>query len=876
MKYEVEYEASMIHQSNTEYGASSSLDLLQKKKECFFYKNKEIKIENENELANVDQPLMFGNELFSHNIKNSVLVSSPVSNNNSPIKEILSKYTWFQGENCLPSNRSSNFLFMKQHSDFMTSLKLSDENYTLEGPFTLSHSNCGTNLSVNFPAVKSSSINILSSLMDKHSDHQVNMDSMNQYHNETKEIHITSRASLISRLCCYVEYKERGKTYDYDNQSSFTIKSPHLGTTCTHNIKKKEALQTIHEKEIFQTQVGEVESNFLNLSFLNSLQPDQRLTNIKEINSETLSDCSSVKAFTSIETNDEHDTTCVKLQEQNPTDFAPEIDLWFQNQYLVPTSPLATNNTVAVSNISDMTVKNASITDLKKTMFNTDAFLRLINLPSYKKIKSNEYRFSKRSSQHFKNRMENLKDVLPVIEEELISESVYLPSISIKTSQKTDNFDFKHQTAGYQIEGEIRSDGNQSNVKNECITLKGEASKPNDGDQTDGDQADAKINYIVLKNIALVPLVLTFVSNDIKQIDIKRRMPLLKPVHQEMNNTTKNNMKINNTRVNNMRINDESRTVSLMQSKISLIKKNQQKNFESDYILNKVHGESKLTPGQSNNIIYDLLRKYSSSTVSLLEKEHVRAVNSNYSLQNSIRSEENIFTYSGSNKMMFMNEENEAESIARRRRKLSTNPFLLNYANQDKMVKRLKDINFRNEPNVFENEPSLFEKETSVFEKEVDLLEIKSQKKTIVKKVTKSTQYTESLSQDSNKAKKRSNLFRVDSYLSKNGNAFFKRKQERRLRHKNSVPDDMYSTNFDIANTVDEKGNSCLHVAAANSDISTIKFILNNGGDASKRNKNNCLPIDLARDFQTAKLLSSAMLFYSKDSETTALTSNLK
>ncbi|XP_057302933.1 uncharacterized protein LOC130637714 [Hydractinia symbiolongicarpus] len=67
---------------------------------------------------------------------------------------------------------------------------------------------------------------------------------------------------------------------------------------------------------------------------------------------------------------------------------------------------------------------------------------------------------------------------------------------------------------------------------------------------------------------------------------------------------------------------------------------------------------------------------------------------------------------------------------------------------------------------------------------------------------------------------------------------------------------------FDI-DVVDDSGNSCLHHASSNGDVTTIIHLLNRGGNVWKRNKNNLLPVDVALNFQTAKLLSQATLFYS-------------
>ena len=66
---------------------------------------------------------------------------------------------------------------------------------------------------------------------------------------------------------------------------------------------------------------------------------------------------------------------------------------------------------------------------------------------------------------------------------------------------------------------------------------------------------------------------------------------------------------------------------------------------------------------------------------------------------------------------------------------------------------------------------------------------------------------------------------------------------------------------FDI-NKVDINGNSCLHHASAKGDIETIKFLLHQGADVWKKNKENFLPIDLSLNFETKKLLSEATLFY--------------
>lgn len=71
--------------------------------------------------------------------------------------------------------------------------------------------------------------------------------------------------------------------------------------------------------------------------------------------------------------------------------------------------------------------------------------------------------------------------------------------------------------------------------------------------------------------------------------------------------------------------------------------------------------------------------------------------------------------------------------------------------------------------------------------------------------------------------------------------------------------------NFDI-NDTDSRGNSCLHHASSQGDTTTLKYLLEQGGNVWVKNDDHCLPIDIARNFQTAKLLSSATLFYSEHS----------
>ena len=63
-------------------------------------------------------------------------------------------------------------------------------------------------------------------------------------------------------------------------------------------------------------------------------------------------------------------------------------------------------------------------------------------------------------------------------------------------------------------------------------------------------------------------------------------------------------------------------------------------------------------------------------------------------------------------------------------------------------------------------------------------------------------------------------------------------------------------------NNQDAVGNSFLHHASSKGDICTIKYLLSQGGDVWVKNHDQSLPLDLALNFQTAKLLSSATLFY--------------
>ena len=75
--------------------------------------------------------------------------------------------------------------------------------------------------------------------------------------------------------------------------------------------------------------------------------------------------------------------------------------------------------------------------------------------------------------------------------------------------------------------------------------------------------------------------------------------------------------------------------------------------------------------------------------------------------------------------------------------------------------------------------------------------------------------------------------------------------------------DENYVLSFDI-NSTDQKGDTCLHYASSKGDTDTVKYLLKQGGNVWRKNKSQQVPMDLSKDFKTAKLLSHATIFYSE------------
>ena len=74
--------------------------------------------------------------------------------------------------------------------------------------------------------------------------------------------------------------------------------------------------------------------------------------------------------------------------------------------------------------------------------------------------------------------------------------------------------------------------------------------------------------------------------------------------------------------------------------------------------------------------------------------------------------------------------------------------------------------------------------------------------------------------------------------------------------------DENYVLSFDIDST-DQKGDTCLHYASSKGDTDTVKYLLKQGGNVWRKNKSQKVPMELSKDFKTAKLLSHATIFYS-------------
>ena len=78
-----------------------------------------------------------------------------------------------------------------------------------------------------------------------------------------------------------------------------------------------------------------------------------------------------------------------------------------------------------------------------------------------------------------------------------------------------------------------------------------------------------------------------------------------------------------------------------------------------------------------------------------------------------------------------------------------------------------------------------------------------------------------------------------------------------------SIMEENYVLSFDI-NSTDQMGDTCLHYASSKGDTDTVKYLLQQGGNVWRKNKSQQVPMEVSKDFNTAKLLSHATIFYAE------------
>ncbi|XP_065672883.1 hybrid signal transduction histidine kinase M [Hydra vulgaris] len=859
MKYPVEYELiKATHKS--ECSTESLFDLLQQKENVFLYDYFEDK--NKSGISEVypfkNENKDFEENSFAMNSSNIVISSNIVTSSNICLTNNLTiaykdKKNTINNNNININNRNNNNNSNNNNNN--------DHNNNYNKSIINSNNNSNNNINGN----QNNTIN------NKKYNNNDNTNTVrkifSQYSwftednyptsNSLSSLTISKKKSSLGGGLDPLSIKKKFPFLLYNqNSSSSDLHSTQLSRSYflqTMNACKKEAVKKktlVIEKKILEIQLEEVNKIGTSLFFLNNFQPAPES---KPNEFEVKNLANNVAPLPSVFSKE---TSCKNIQKQKLTVFEnTETDLWFKNQYLVPTStPVISLDVSQQSKDTDYTLSNSqstSLTDLKKTIDNVDNFLRLRNIQSYKKNMLSNCKFSKKSSQLFKWKLESVKDLLPIIIEEVTNINSAILNITNVDVTLNDDVKFDNKFIEKQI--------------------------------------DEKIEYIILENLSLVPLSILLFSDCSEKVEIKKWTRKSITINQDLKvNQSQQIMTMKTVHFKEMSTQELRNSYQEIKNSFYENFNTKKKATENDVRARQISSESnelrttelKTFPKTITKNSENYLKNYSikSKYPLLFDSANIQDINDYHGYYyNGLNDDtcgsdfyENRYLEEYSN---FLNEKQKNNICERKKNDLDLNQKFLNNLS-------INQSDFSAQKETENNTPSLPQWsshiQTKIYnskigeEKKTDMFKTKAD---IIIKTNDSHEnnlcenfnhlFVDSFqSKASKKIIQHSEKFHEDNELPKYENLYLKNQYKSILAQNKSVSEDMGSKKFDVANAVDENGNSCLHIAAINCDISAIKYILRNGGNVFQKNNNNLLPIDMAGDFKTASLISSVMLFY--------------
>ncbi|XP_047139746.1 putative uncharacterized protein DDB_G0282499 [Hydra vulgaris] len=875
MKYPVEYELIKATRKS-EISTESLFDLLQQIESVFLYDY----FENKNESGiNEVHPFKKENEDFKENsfAKNSskIVISNNICLTNNLTIAYKDKNNTTNNNNNYNNNNRSN-----SNNNNFNNNNDHNNNYKKNKNIINSNDNNNANIIVN-------QNNIINNNNCNNNDNSNTIRKIfSQYSWFTEENYPTSNSlsSLaiskkksnlggglrIEEPCDPLNIKKELPFLFYNqNRSSSDFHSTQLSRSYflqTTNACKKEAKKKktpVIENKILEIQLEDVNKIGTSLFFLNNFQPaPESKPNEYEVKNLANNVAPLPLVFSK-------ETSCKNIQKQKLTVFGnTETDLWFKNQYLVPTlTPEISSDVSQPSQDTVYTSSNSqstSLTDLKKTIDNVDNFLRLRNIQSYKKNMLSNCKFSKKSSQLFKWKLESVKDLLPIIIEEVTN-----------------------------INSAILNITNVDVILNDDVKF---------DDKLIEKQIDEKIEYIILENLSLVPLSILLFSDCSEKVEIKN--------WTRKSITFNQNLKVNQSQqIMTMKtVHFKEMSTQELKNSYQEIKNSFYENFntkkkatENDVRERQISSESnefrttelktfqKTITKNSENYLKNCSIKYplSFDSANVQDTNDYQGYHYNSSNDDTCGCDfyENRYLEENSN---FFNEKQTNDFCERKKKDLYLKQKFINNLsiNQSDFSAQKKTENNTHSLPQWSSQTKIYntkideEKKTDIFKTKADIIiktndslheNILCENFNHLYENTQNhfehNQFTDIFvdsfqSKASKKTMQLSEKLCEDNDLPKYENLFLKNQYKSTLAQKSTIPGDMCSKKFDVAKAVDENGNSCLHIAAMNCDISAIKYILRNGGNVFQKNNNNLLPIDMAGDFQTASLFSSVMLFY--------------